>query len=258
MAPILITGGTGHLGSHVIPRLIASHTPVRILSRSPHVNSADVEYVVGDTVSGAGLERALVGMDTVLHLAGGAKGDDVAAFHVAAAARTAGVAHLVAISVIGADRMPMGFFRAKAGAESAIADSGVPWTVLRAAQFHDFVMRTVGMLAKMPVVPVPSGLRFEPVDADEVAAELIRLTLGAPRGRVPDLAGPQVLTVEEILDPLIRAKARHRPRFGCRIPGRTGRAYRAGDNLANASARRGYRTWAQFVADVTDAANRER
>src|SRR5687768_9908661 len=133
-APLLVTGGTGNIGSRVVPLLREAGRDIRILSRHPRTPEPGIQHVVGDTVAGRGLAAALDGVEVVLHLAGGAKGDDVAARNLAAAAREAGVRHLVLISVIGADRMPIGYFRAKAEAERAIAESGVPWTVLRAAQ----------------------------------------------------------------------------------------------------------------------------
>src|SRR5690606_28931420 len=157
--PILVTGGTGNLGRRVVRRLGEAGRVVRVLSRHPGQDSAGVVQLPGDTVRGTGLDAAMRGVGVVVHLAGGAKGDDIAAAHVARAAQAAGVGHLVLISVIGAGKMPIGYFRAKAAAEQAIADSGVPFSILRAAQFHDFVLGTVGAMAKFPLVPAPGGLR---------------------------------------------------------------------------------------------------
>jgi len=248
-APLLVTGGTGNIGSRVVPLLLAGGRDIRILSRHARADAPGIQHVVGDTVSGDGLAAALRGVDVVLHLAGGAKGDDVAARNLAAAAREAGVRHLVLISVIGADRMPIGYFRAKAAAERAIAESGVPWTVLRAAQLHDFVLPVARGMARMPLLPIPGGLRFEPVDGDEVAARLAELALGAPAGRVADLAGPEVLDVPQLVTAFRDASGapQRRGRLPIRLPGGIGRAYRAGDNLAAPTAQRGARTWQDFL-----------
>lgn len=242
---ILVTGGTGTLGTHVVEQLRHAGRGIRVLGRSARGDEPGVEYMRGDTVAGDGLAAAVAGAEVVLHLAGGAKGDDVAAGHVAAAARAAGVEHLLLISVVGADAMPIGYFRAKAGAEEAIRGSGVPFTILRSAQFHEFVQRVLGGLAKSPVVPVARGLRFEPVAASEVAARLVELALGAPRGRVADIAGPEVLDVEQIVRPLAGGRRLFVP---LRLPGAAGRAYRAGDNLAGDGAQRGTVTWEDFLA----------
>ncbi|MFF1634141.1 SDR family oxidoreductase [Leifsonia sp. NPDC058248] len=249
-SPLLVTGGTGTIGSRVVPILREAGRDVRILSRHPGVNEPGVQHVGGDTVTGRGLADALDGVDVVLHLAGGAKGDDIAARNLAAAAAAAGVRHLLLISVIGADRMPIGYFRRKAEAERTFAESGVPWTVLRAAQLHGFVLPVVRGMAKLPLLPVPGGLRFEPVHVDEVAARLAELALGAPAGRVADIAGPEVLSIRELADTYVEAIGRRcRRGLPIRIPDGVGRAYRAGDNLAGEHEQRGERTWREFVND---------
>jgi uncharacterized protein YbjT (DUF2867 family) len=248
--PLLVTGGTGNIGRRVVPLLRAAGREVRILSRHPGTDEIGSQHVRGDTVTGDGLRAALDGIEVVLHLAGGAKGDDVAAVNVAAAAKDAGVRHLILISVTGADQMPIGYFRAKAAAERTIAESGVPWTVLRAAQLHDFVLPLVRGMAKLPVLPVPGGLRFEPVDGDEVAARLAELAIGEPLGRVPDLAGPEVLDVRQLSRIYAEATGRRqRAALPVRVPGRAGRAYRAGDNLVGADAHRGVGTWRRFLQE---------
>lgn len=252
--PILVTGGTGNIGSRVVPLLRAAGRAVRILSRHPRAGEPGVEHVGGDTVSGDGLPAALRGVDTVLHLAGGAKGDDVAARNLTAAARAAGAQHLVLISVVGAGRMPIGYFRAKAAAEEAFAASGVGWTVLRAAQLHDLVFPIVRGMARMPLSPAPRGLRFEPVHGDEVAARLAELTLGEPAGLVPDIAGPEVFDVPELLAVYSEFFGHRHPKLPIRLPGAIGRAYRAGENLAGEDALRGERGWAEFLAEKSAAA----
>lgn len=113
--------------------------------------------------------------------------------------RDAGVRHLVLISVIGADRMPIGYFRAKAVAERAIAGLGHPVDGAPGPQLHDFALPVARSMARMPLLPVPGGLRFEPVHGDEVAARLDELALGAPAGRIGDLAGPEVLDVTQLV-----------------------------------------------------------
>jgi uncharacterized protein YbjT (DUF2867 family) len=250
-APILVTGGTGMIGSRTVPLLQAADREVRILSRRGGQDSPGVTHVQGDTVAGTGLAEALEGVEVVLHLAGGAKGDDVAARNLATAASQAGVRHLVLISVVGADAMPIGYFRAKADAERAFADSGVPWTILRAAQLHEFVLPVVRGMSRLPLLPVPGGLRFEPVHVEEVAARLAELALSSPAGRVADITGPEVLDVRRLADAYVEATGRRHSRgLPVRIPGAVGRAYRAGSNLASAPVQRGTRSWADFLHEL--------
>lgn len=245
---ILLTGGTGTLGRHVTPLLSAAGYKVRSLSRKARPDTEGVEYLTGDLLKGEGIDPAVDGAEVVLHLAGSAKGDDEATRNLAQAAARAGVRHLVCISVIGADQVPIGYFRAKFGAERAVADSGVPWTVLRAAQFHDLTLTAVKAMAKLPLVPAPGGLRLQPVDARDVAARLVELTGGDPAGLVAGLAGPRVYTMADLARGYLRARGKRRPMFPVRVPGGPGRAYRAGDNL-DLHADQGTRTWEDFLTE---------
>ncbi|TMR08301.1 SDR family oxidoreductase, partial [Nonomuraea zeae] len=216
---ILVTGGTGTLGRLVVPLLREAGCKVRVLSRRDRASGDGVEYVTGDLVQGTGVEAAVDGAEIVVHLAGGAKGDDVATENLARVASRAGARHLVYISVIGADRMPLGYFRAKLGAERAVVASGVPWTMVRVAQFQDLVVKVVEMMARLPVLPVPGGLRFEPVDVREVAARMVELALGEPAGLVPDLAGPKVYGLAELVRVYLGARGKRRLRMPVRVPG---------------------------------------
>lgn len=249
MSPgILVTGGTGTLGTQVVPLLREAGREVRVLSRHAHAPGDGVEYVAVDLMSGEGLDEALHGVQTVLHLAGGPKGDDVSTRNlVKAAARAGDVEHLVFVSVIAAEALPFGYYVRKARAERIIADSGVPYTILRAAQFHDLALTAVRVLAKAPVLLAVGGMRLQPVSTREVAARLVELTLGKPAGRVPDLAGPRVYTIEELQRSYLQAIGkRRRLRLPIRLPGKVGRAYRAGANLSFDQT--GRETWEDFLA----------
>ncbi|WP_223624309.1 SDR family oxidoreductase [Microbacterium sp. EST19A] len=250
--PILVTGGTGNIGRHTVPLLRAADREVRILSRHADAAAPGIRSFEGDTVKGTGLAEALDGVETVLHLAGGAKGDDVAARNLVAAARRTGVRHLILISVVGADRMPIGYFRMKAAAEREFAESGIPWTVVRVAQLHDFALPIVKALSRMRIAP--RGLRFETVRVDAVAARLAELTLSEPAGRVADLAGPEVQEVADLVRTFDAARGRTHRLLPLRIPGGVGRAYRAGDNLADETAVRAGSTWAEYLGERTSVA----
>jgi uncharacterized protein YbjT (DUF2867 family) len=256
-SPILLTGGTGTLGRLVVPRLLEAGHDVRVLSRNRHESGRAAEFVTGDLATGEGVDAAMAGVETIVHCAGSAKGDEVKARHLVRAAARSGARHLVFISVVGADRVPVstgvdramfGYFASKRAAEVVVADSGLPWTTMRATQFHDLVLRTVQGMARMPVIPVPSGSRFQPVDAGEVATRLVELSLGEPSGLVPDLAGPRVYEMTELVRSYLRARHRTRLLVPVRLPGTAARAIRAGANLAPGRAA-GRRTWEDFLAD---------
>lgn len=248
-SPILITGGTGTLGRLVVPLLREAGCDLRVLSRRDREPTDGIEYVTGDLLNSEGVTRAVGGTGTILHLAGGTKGDAEATRNLVRAASQAGVRHIVYISVIGADRVPLAWFKSKLDAEQAVADSGLPWTTLRAAQFHDLVLTVVEKLAKLPVIPVPGGLRFQPVDAREVAARLVELTLAKPAGLVPDLAGPKVYGLGDLSRGYLEARGKRRLMMPIRMPGKAGRTYRAGANLSLTGAAVGKRTWEDFLAE---------
>ena len=256
-SPVLVTGGTGTLGRLVVPRLREARCRVRVLSRRSYESGDGIEFMVGDLATGEGLEGAVDGVGTIVHLAGSARGDEEKARQLVRAASRAGAPHLVYISVVGADRIPVvsgvdramfGYFAAKRAAERIVENSGLPWTTLRATQFHDLTLTTVRQMAKLPVVPVPAGFRFQPVDAGEVAARLVELALGQPSGLVPDIAGPRVYAMAELLRGYLRASHRHRLILPVRLPGKAARAIRAGANLAPERAV-GQRTWEDFLAE---------
>ena len=254
--PILVTGGTGTLGRLVVPRLRDAGCDVRVLSRHGHEGAEGIEFVAGDLATGEGVEGAVEGAEIIVHCAGSSKGDEDKARHLVRAAARAGARHIVYISVVGADRIPLassidramfGYFGSKLAAERAVADSGLPWTTLRATQFHDLILKTVRQMARLPVIPVPAGFRFQPVDPDEVAARLVELALGTPAGLVPDVAGPRVYGMADLVRGYLRARGKHRPIVQVRLPGKAASAFRAGANLAPDRAV-GRRTWEDFLA----------
>jgi uncharacterized protein YbjT (DUF2867 family) len=263
-SPILVTGGTGTLGRQVVPRLRDSGRDVRVLSRHGRADEDGIRYLTGDLATGEGVELAVDGVETIIHSAGTAKGDEVKARHLVEAASRAGVRHLVFISVVGADRIPVqsaidramfGYFAAKRAAEQVIAGSGVPWTTLRATQFHDLTLLTIQQLTKLPVVPVPAGWRVQPVDPGEVADRLVELALAAPAGLVPEVGGPQIYELAALVRSYLRARGKRRPILPVRLPGKANRAYRAGANLAPDRAV-GRRTWEEFLAERVSAGTR--
>jgi uncharacterized protein YbjT (DUF2867 family) len=256
-SPILVTGGTGTLGRRVVPHLRDAGCDVRVLSRRSRKPEDGIRFMTGDLATGEGIEAAVEGIETIVHCAGSAKGDEDKARNLVRAASGVGVQHLVYISVVGADCIPMvsrvdramfGYFESKRAAERVVADSGLPWTTLRATQFHDLILTVARQMAKLPVIPVPAGFRFQPVDAGEVAARLVELSLGKPSGLVPDIAGPRVYGMNELVRSYLRASHRHRLIVPVWLPGRAARAFRAGANLAPEQAV-GHRTWEEFLAD---------
>lgn len=227
MTTILVTGGTGTLGRHLTERLRAAGHEVRVLSRHAQPYAVDLRE------GGSGLDAAVTGVDTVVHCATSPRGgDEKAARNLVAAARRAGVGHLVYISIVGVDRVPYGYYTSKLAVERLIEDSGIGWTVLRATQFHDLVLTVLQSLAKLPVVLLPARVKDQPVDVAEVADRLAELAEGAPAGRVDDMGGPEVRTFDSLARAYLKATGRRRAVVKVPLRGAAYRAFREGLHLA--------------------------
>ena len=254
---VLVTGGTGTLGSQVVPLLQQAGGDVRVLSRSAH-EAGGVEHVQGDLMTGAGIEAGVADVDTIVHCAGTQKDDEVKTANLVSAIRARGGSrpHLVFISVVGAERVPVVsrldrmmfvYFASKRAAELVVERSGLPWTTLRATQFHDLALMTLRGLAKSPLMPYFSGVRFQPVDSGEVAARLAELSQGSPAGLVDELGGPRTYPMRDLARSYLAASGQRRLLVPLRAGGAAGRAIRAGANLTPNHAD-GHRTWEDFLA----------
>ncbi len=194
---IVIVGGTGQIGRPVASQLEALGHEVVIASPSRGVN----------TVTGEGLERSLVGADVVVDVSNSPSLEDQAAAefftrsaqNIAGSAVKAGVKHLIALSIVGTERISgSGYFVGKAAQERAFQESGIPYSILRATQFHEFVEVIAGYSTQGGIVHMPTTA-FQPVAVADVVAEVLRLTLGAPGQGVLEIAGPERRPMSEFV-----------------------------------------------------------
>jgi uncharacterized protein YbjT (DUF2867 family) len=221
---ILVTGGTGTLGRAVVARLGSA----RILSRRPGPNR-----VIGDLTTGAGLPTALSEVDTVIHCATSLRKHDVTHARRLVDACAENRPHIVYVSIVGIEEIPLPYYRAKLAVERLLAESGLPYTVLRATQFHDLILRLFTVQRWSPALFVPAGARFQPVDVADVAQRLVSLAAGAPAGRVADFGGPEVRPIRDLARAFLGG--RRRPIVLVRVPGKVLRGYRTGANLGPAA-----------------------
>ena len=192
---IVVIGGSGRIGSNVVRRLSAQgHDPV---PASPNTGV--------DTITGEGLAEVMMGADVVVDVANAPVWDDDAVLeffttstrNVLAAERDAGVGHHVAVSIVGADRLPdSGYLRAKVAQEAEIEAGSIPYTILRSTQFFEFLAQTVESGAEGDTVRLSPGL-MQLVAADDVAATVTELALGAPVGGPVELGGPEALGIDD-------------------------------------------------------------
>jgi uncharacterized protein YbjT (DUF2867 family) len=261
MTLVLVTGGTGRAGRPVVQRLHDAGGELRVLSHTRKPAIDGVDYVQGDLVTGEGIDRAVRGAGIIIHCAGATsfrRDQAMTANLIQAARQLPAPPHLVKISVVGADRVPVGrglgklmfgYFESMVANERAVERSGLPWSTLRATQFFDAVALIARAMARLPLIPVPSGIRFQPVDTGEVADRLIELAFGPPAGLAPDFAGPTAYPMADLLRGYLSAVGRHRPLMPVHLPGKIARAVKDGANLPAANATLGHRTWEEFLAE---------
>ncbi|HEY2792474.1 MAG TPA: SDR family oxidoreductase [Micromonosporaceae bacterium] len=244
---ILVTGGTGTLGRHVVSGLSAVGHDVALLSRRPALSDPPATWFTGDLRTGSGLQSALDGAEVVVHCATGLR-DRTAAARLITAATRASRPHLIYISIVGIDRIPMAYYRTKLAVEHEIMASGLPWTILRATQFHPLVASFARALVVSPVVTVPRGVRFQPIAPAEVADRLVMLCESRPTGRVPDLGGPEINTLDHWVRAFARATGRRRTYVSLPVFGKIIGGLRSGENLTPEHAE-GVQTFEEFLTE---------
>lgn len=194
---IVVIGGTGLIGSKLVKLLRQRGQEALAASPDSGVN----------TLTGEGLAEALAGAQVVVDLANSPSFEDAAVLrffetagrNLLAAEATAGVRHHVALSVVGADRLPeSGYLRAKLAQERLIETSGIPYTILRSTQFFEFMARIADSATDGSQVRLPTAL-VQPIVSDDVVAVLADLVLGPPvNGRI-EVAGPDKFQLDELV-----------------------------------------------------------
>jgi len=250
---VFITGGSGELGSELARLLVARGHAVTVASRNAR-SVPGLRAVPLDLASGEGLE-AVEGHDTVVHLASDpfhAQQVDVDGTRaLVEAAAACEVSHLLAISIVGIDDHPYAYYRAKAEMERIVRAGSVPWTILRATQFHSLVPRFLGMVPAIGFVPVPAGVKLQPIDVSVVASRLAELVESGPSGQVQDLGGPKVIPLRTMVRDVLRARRLRRLIVPFPLAGAMGRAFRDGRMLTTPTHRG--RTWSEYVEGIRPA-----
>lgn len=242
---IAVAGATGTVGRHIVAAVAAQGDEVIPLSRASGV----------DLVSTVGLDAALDGVDAVIDAVNVStlSADEATRFFTAAtgnlakAARTAGVRHVVLLSIVGVDRNPHGYYAGKLAQERALGGSGAPATIVRATQFHEFAGQ-IAERARIGPLPLAPRARVQPIAAAEVGIHLARMATQPPQGLAPELAGPR----EEALDDMVRRWSHTHGQRGwipsIALPGAQMRGMRAGLNLPGPGAVLGTQTFDEWLA----------
>jgi uncharacterized protein YbjT (DUF2867 family) len=248
---IAVAGGTGRVGAHVVEVLREQgHDPV-VIARSTGV----------DLLTGDGLAAALTGVEVVIDVATTMtqKAQPAIDFfgttsrNLLDAEKAAGVKHHVLLGIVGSQKSHYGYYLGKREQERLVHASDVPWTELRATQFHEFSQQIYGIARIGPIVLAPIG-RVQPIAAREVAERLVELAVGAPSGLVAELAGPREENLARMVRAAARATGKRAPVVGIPVPGPLGTSLRSGELLPDPTrqppAQLGTQTFDQWVATL--------
>lgn len=247
---VLITGGTGPLGTALIERLRSEDVTMRVLSRGSTSRGTDgLEWARGNFVSGEGLLEALRGVDVVVHAAHDptSRARDVnGTRNLLGAAQAVGVRQFVYVSIVGAARVGgIPYYRGKAEGEALVERSALRHSIFRATQFHSFVASSIEAIDRWPWLLVPQGLKFQPVDVTEAGAALGRHVLRRERDD-EHFAGPEVLPARELIRAWHDVRGTRKLVAEVPLPLASVRAIRDG-RLTDETAERGSLTWRAWL-----------
>ncbi|WP_077489952.1 SDR family oxidoreductase [Sinomonas mesophila] len=257
MGLLLVAGGTGTAGRAVVREATARGWDVRSLSRrlpAPEDAAGGVEYVIGDAATGAGLAAALEGVEVFVDVLEGLRGRARRDYALAGrrlldAARGSGTDRAVSLSIVAADRFPIGFYRAKLAKERVYEEHPLPTTVLRCAQFHDLVAEVFRAGARLGVIPCLRGARLQPIDVRDVAKVLLDAAAEPAGGHLALTAcGPEIRAMAELAEAWKHAEGSTARIVEIPVPGRSGRVLAEGGNLVPEAAR-GTITFEQWLAE---------
>ena len=241
---IAIAGGTGVVGRHVTTAVAAlGHEPI-VLARSTGF----------DLTSGRGLGAALEGVASVIDVTSiQTRSPEVSTnffstvtHNLLAAEESTGVSHHVVLGIVGSDKAPLDYYAGKVEQERLVGAGPVPWTILRATQFHEFAAQIYGQAQLGPVGLIPT-MRSQPVAARQVAERLASLAAGNAQGRVADLAGPEVLRMIDMVRQYLLASGRRGFVMQVPLPGGFGKALRDGTLIPTDNFEVASQTFAQWL-----------
>jgi uncharacterized protein YbjT (DUF2867 family) len=245
---VLVTGAGGTLGRRLVGELARrGHTVVAATTREgAPKNLGTIRYVRVDLATGAGLEDAVAGVTAIVHSASSSpRAREVDLDGLLRLVKAAPKAHVVYPGIVGCDLIPTPYYGIKTETEQALMDSGVPWTILRATQFHQLIWHWYATESRNPFLLAPKDTRYQVVDPLEVARRLVDLVESGPQGRVDDIGGPFAYEAADLARSCLAAVGSKRRIIKYNKPGIVGAALRAGANLT--PNRAAGQTWNDFI-----------
>lgn len=254
MTRILVTGGNGGLGRELTPRLSRAGYIVRVLSRQPRPANlpAEVEWATADLENDTGLKEAVTDVEAVIHAASSPfhreqQVDIEGTQRLLKVAKAANVKHFVHVSIVGIERIAIPYYQVKVASEVVVREGGLPYTILRATQFHSLIDGVfLAPYRNLPFGFLPTDLKFQPIETGEVADRLVDIAGQAPAGLLPDMGGPEVLTLGDMAKQWFAARGKRFWMWPIHLPGAFPNGFRHGYNTCP-DQRDGKMTWAQWI-----------
>ena len=215
MKNVLVTGGTGLLGKEVVDQLLALNYDVTVLTSKKNTSvPAGVKLVKGDMASDSGLAEATRDADVVIHCASNPKDtqsvDIKGTCNLLDAIDKDKTLHFIYISIINVDKSDYAYYQTKIKVERMIAGSGIPFSVLRTTQFHNYVLSMLKTFDKKNgAIIVPDGMHFQSIEVKEAAALLVDLAQKEPVGLLRGVGGPELLKFEEMAKTYLKVLGRN-------------------------------------------------
>ncbi len=250
---IAVMGANGTLGRALVERAVSrGHDVVAVTRGAPKRAFFRAVHRSADVLTGEGIADALAGAEVVLNAVNARRGarrllvDGTK--RLLDAAEAAGVRHYIAMSIVGIDRVPGGYYAIKLAEEAVVEGAKIGWSLLRATQFHDLVDAMFARSSRFGVVLAPRRVHLQPIDVREVAAALIDAAEAGPKGRLPEIGGPEVVSMRDLARQWLDATKRSRLVMPAPVPGQLGKSLRAGA-LCTPDHAIGKKTFAEWLAE---------
>lgn len=224
-------------------RIMSCHPP-------PSERDPEVEWAQADLETGVGLREAVAGAEVIVHAASAFRRtesiDVRGSQRLLEKARAAGASHFLYVSIVGIDRIPMGYYRHKLAVEALVEQGSLPWSILRSTQFHTLIDGMLRLLLRLPIALLPADFRFQPIDPAEVADRLSDCVASGPAGRLPDIGGPEVHFLGDLARLWMQARGIRRWLIHLPLLGTVAAGFRQGFNTVP-DHRYGQVTWADWL-----------
>ncbi|GJM35433.1 MAG: nucleotide-diphosphate-sugar epimerase [Saprospiraceae bacterium] len=250
---IFITGATGLLGKAMLEAMDRESFDITIGQRQdPQIEHLSYKWTKFD-LADTSLSLNLSGVDTIFHLASSTRKpsyelDVDGTESLLNNAKEYGVKHFIYISIVGIEKVPIKYYKIKKSAEEAIENSGVPYTILRATQFHEFFEMIIKGLQRFPIVILPGKAVLQPIEVNRVAQKLLEISLQQPSNQILEIGGQEKLTLKAAMNLWLKSKGVRKPILD--IPmfllGKIGRALKQG-GLTTDECDGGSRRWGEWL-----------